>query len=306
MQFDVTILGINGAIPAYNRHPSAQVVTYNGQNFLVDCGEGTQLQMNRYGIKRGKLDNIFISHLHGDHYFGLIGLISSFHLNYRTAPLHIYGPQGLDEIINAHLKWSQTLLRYEIYFHPLSANKPKVIFEDDLLSVETILLKHRLPTTGFLFREKGGRRNMRRDKIQEYNLQVDDILRIKDGGDYVTPDGKTILNSELTSAPRPPRSYAYCCDTLYNEDMLEQIRGVDLLYHDSTFAEEHKERAEETMHTTAKNAGVIAEKANANQLLLGHFSARYENLEVLLNEAKSVFPNTKLAAEGETFPVGLD
>ncbi len=304
MQFEVTILGSNGAIPAYNRHPSAQIVTYNGHNFLIDCGEGTQLQMNRYAIKRGKLDNLFISHLHGDHYFGLIGLISSFNLNYRTAPLNIYGPQGLDEIINAHLKWGQTMLRYEIFFHPVRADEPRKIYEDDFLTVETIILKHRLPTTGFLFREKPNLPNMRRDKIQEYNLTREDILSIKDGGDYVTPDGKVIPNSELTLAPRAARSYAYCCDTVYNEDILPQIMNVDLLYHDSTFITEQLERAVETMHTTSKQSAELAVKANVKQLLLGHFSARYEDLTLLLNEAKPVFDNSVLAIEGSVFPIG--
>lgn len=304
MQFEVTILGSNGAIPAYNRHPSAQIVTYNGHNFLIDCGEGTQLQMNRYAIKRGKLDHLFISHLHGDHYFGLIGLISSFNLNYRTAPLNIYGPKGLDEIINAHLKWGQTMLRFEIFFHPVPNDIPRKIYEDDFLTVETIILKHRLPTTGFLFREKPNMPNMRRDKILEYNLTREDILSIKEGKNYITPEGVEIPNSELTFAPRPARSYAYCCDTVYNEDILSQIMNIDLLYHDSTFITEQLDRAIETMHTTSKQSAELAAKANVKQLLLGHFSARYEDLNLLLNEAKPVFENSVLAIEGSVFPVG--
>lgn len=303
MQFDVTILGSNGAIPAYNRHPSAQIVSHNGNCFLIDCGEGTQLQMNQYGIKRGKLDNIFISHLHGDHYFGLIGLISSFNLNYRTNPLYIYGPVGLDEIINAHLKWGQTQLRYEIYFHPVLADKPRVIFDSDYLSVETIVLKHRLPTTGFLFKEKPGLRNMRREKIQEYHLEVDDIISIKQGNDFITNDGRIIPNTELTTEPRESRSYAYCCDTVYTEDFIHQIAGINMLYHDSTFSNEHLERAVETMHTTAKQCAQLAAKAGVRHLLLGHFSARYEDLNTLLAEALPQFGNTSLAIEGSVFQI---
>lgn len=303
MQFEVTILGCNGAIPAFNRHPSAQVVNFNGSSFLIDCGEGTQLQMNRYNIKRGRLDNIFISHLHGDHYFGLIGLITSFNLNYRTHPLHIYGPKGLGEIIDTHLKWSQTQLRYEIFFHPLSADVPRLIYEDEHLEIETIILKHRLPTTGFLFREKRGQLNIKREKIQEYNISVEDILKIKNGENLILANGTIVPNAELTHSPKPARSFAYCADTVYLEDILPQIAGVDLLYHEATFASEHEARAAETMHTTAKQAAIIAQKANAKQLMLGHFSARYEDLNLLLNEAKAEFANSILAIEGETFQI---
>jgi len=305
VQFEVTILGSNGAIPAYNRHPTAQVLTYNGNSFLIDCGEGTQLQMNRYNIKRGRLDNIFISHLHGDHYFGLMGLISSLNLNYRTHPLNIFGPEGLDEIINAHLKWGKTELRYKINFHQLSADIPVQVYEDEFLTVETIILQHRLPTTGFLFREKKGQLNIIREKIQEYRIEVKDIVKIKDGGDFILPDGKIIPNKELTHKPKPPRSYAYCSDTVYTETFLPQIASIDLLYHEGTFAHEHTARAAETMHSTAKQAAIIASKANVKQLLIGHFSARYEDLNILLSEAKTEFLNTSLAIEGETFQVGL-
>jgi ribonuclease Z len=304
VQFEVTILGSNGAVPAFDRHPSAQIVNFNGHSFLVDCGEATQFQMNRFNIKRGKLDHIFISHLHGDHYFGLLGLITSFHLNYRHHPLHIYGPRELGEIINLHLKCSQTMLRFEIYFHPLKADLPRLIYEDDHLEVETIILKHRLPTTGFLFREKRGLLNIKREKIQEYNISVEDILKIKNGEDLILADGTIVPNAELTHTPRPPRSFAYCADTVYNEDILSQIAGVDLLYHEATFIDEHKDRAVETMHSTARQAAIIAQKANVKELLIGHFSARYENLNLLLNEAKQEFDNTLIAVEGETFQVG--
>jgi len=305
VQFEITILGSNGAIPAYNRHPSAQVLNFHGSLFLLDCGEGTQLQMNRYNIKRGKMDHILISHLHGDHYFGLIGLITSFNLNYRTTPLHIYGPHGLREIIETHLHWSNTQLRYEIKFYPLSAEQSCTIYEDDQLEIETIILKHRLPTTGFLFKEKKAQLNIRKEKIQEYNIGLDDIVRIKAGEDLILPNGTVVPNTALTHSQKLPRSFAYCADTIYNEDILPQITGVDLLYHEATFTHEHAARAAETMHTTAQQAGTIAAKANVKQLMIGHFSARYEDLTVLLSEAKTVFENSFLAIEGETFQVGL-
>lgn len=305
MQFELTILGSNGAVPAYNRHPSAQVLNYNGNSFLIDSGEGTQFQMNRYNIKRGKLDHIFISHLHGDHYFGLVGIIASLNLNYREHPLHIYGPQGLEEIITAHLKWGSTQLRYPLYFHILTDDRPQVFFEDNFLSIETIILKHRLPTTGFLFKEKRAHKNIRKEKIEEYDIQVEDILKIKNGEDFVLENGAVIPNAELTYNAKQARSFAYCSDTIYNEAIITQIEGVDLLYHEGTFAKVHTERAAETMHSTAFQAATIAQKANVKQLLIGHFSARYEDLNILLSEAKEKFENTYLATEGSTFQVGL-
>ncbi|MCS6819051.1 MAG: ribonuclease Z [Chitinophagales bacterium] len=306
MQFEVTILGSNGAVPAYDRYPSCQVIHYDGKVYMVDCGEGAQFQMNRYNIKRGRLDNIFISHLHGDHFFGLMGLLTTFNLNGRTHPLHIYGPQGLGEIIDTQLKWSRTLLKYEVFYHPLKADVPRLIYEDEYLEVETIILKHRLPTTGFLFKEKKQTLNIRRDKIEQYNLSIETILKIKAGENLVLEDGTIIPNEELTYQRRAPRSYAYCADTQYNEEMLPQITGVDLLYHEATFTHDQLQRAEETMHCTAKQAAMIAEKANVKQLLIGHFSSRYEDLNVLLEEARQNFESTFLAIEGNTYPVGLN
>ncbi len=305
MQFEVTILGSNGAIPAFNRHPTSQVVTYNGSNYLIDCGEGTQLQMSKYAIKRGKLDHIFISHLHGDHYFGLIGLLTSFNLNYRTADLHLYGPTGLDEIMNVHFKYAETKLKYTIVFHELKADEPRIIFENRYFSVETIILKHRLPTTGFLFREKQPLRRIITEKIAEYGIPQLTIFDIKHGADFTTEDGRSIPNVELTREPNLPRSYAYCSDTIYHEAIIPQLNGIDLLYHESTFVDEHADRATETFHSTAKQAATIAKKAGAQKLLLGHFSARYEDLGMILNESRTVFSNSHLAIEGETFPVDI-
>jgi ribonuclease Z len=306
MQFDVTILGSNAAIPAYNRHPTSQVLNYNGNLFLIDCGEGTQFRMSEFGIKRGNLNNIFISHLHGDHYFGLVALLTSFNLNRREHPLFIYGPLGLEEIIQVHFKHSLTKLSYKIHFMPVFIDEPKVIYEDHALTVETIILTHRLPTTGFLFKEKKNLRKIIADKITEYNIPHHKINDIKRGEDFITETGKEISNTELTIDPPSPRSYAFCSDTVYIESFIEQIKDVSTLYHEATFIHEHEERAAETFHTTTKQAAKVAENANAGKLLIGHFSARYEDLNLLLNESKEVFPNTLLAEEGKTFAIGND
>lgn len=303
MQFDVTILGSNAAIPAYNRYPSSQVINHNSNLFLVDCGEGTQFRMNQFGIKRANLNHIFISHLHGDHFFGLVPLLTSFNLNWREHPLHLYGPPPLIEIIETHFKHSLTQLRYPLHFHPVTADEPRVIFEDDTLTVETIILTHRLPTTGFLFKEKPHPRKIIADKITEYNIPYQQINAIKKGGDFVTADGKTIPNAELTLDPAAPRSYAYCSDTVFTQSFIDQIKGVSMLYHEATFVDEHKERAAETFHTTTKQAAQVAQLAGANKLLIGHFSARYEDLSPLLTESREVFANTELAIEGTTFTI---
>lgn len=304
MQFDVTILGSNAAIPAFDRHPSSQIINYNGQHFLVDCGEGTQFRMNKFGIKRGRLDHIFISHLHGDHYYGLIGLLTSFNLNWREHDLHLYAAAPLEEIIAVHFKYSNTELRFKLHFHPLTDTKPEVIFESESLSVETIPLKHRIPTTGFLFREKKNLRKIISEKISEFNIPHHLINNIKRGDDFVTSDGIVIANEELTTAPLPPRSYAYCSDTLYTDTFLEQIKGINTLYHEATFIEEHASRAAETFHSTTRQAAQVAFRANAGKLLIGHFSARYEDLNFLLKESRDVFPLTYIAEEGKTFSIG--
>lgn len=303
MQFDVTILGSNAAIPAYNRHPSSQVVNYNGNIFLVDCGEGAQFRMNHFGIKRGRLDNIFISHLHGDHFFGLVPLLTSFNLNWREHPLNIYGPPGLKEIIDIHFKYANTTLRYEINFHPIEADTAKVVYEDNMITVETIILKHRLPTTGFLFREKPWRRKIISDKIREHGISHTVINDIKAGADYTKDDGTVVLNNELTLDPPPQRSYAYCSDTIYTESFVEQIKGINTLYHEATFINEHADRAAETYHSTGAQAAKVADAAGVGKLIVGHFSARYEDLSVLHEEAKTVFPETYLGEEGKVFEI---
>ncbi len=303
MHFEVTILGSNGAIPAHNRYPTSQFLNYNGQGFLLDCGEGTQLQMSKYNIKRGKLDHIFITHIHGDHFFGLMGILTSFNLNYREHPLHIYGYVGIEEIVRTYFKHAQTVLRYELIFHTVTDDRSRLVFENSAISVESIILKHRIPTTGFLFREKSGPRKILPEKLDQYQIPVQEISKIKMGADFVTADGMSIPNSELTHDPSPPRSYAFCTDTSYTETILDQIRGVDVLYHEATFLHEHRERAAETGHSTTREAATIALKANVGKLIVGHFSARYEDLSELLSECKDVFPDTELAIEGHLFSI---
>lgn len=303
MLFDLTILGCSGAIPAYNRHPSSHFLNYNGHGFLIDCGEGTQLQMAKFNIRRAKLDHIFISHMHGDHFFGLMGLISAFNLNYRETPLHIYGNQAIEEIVNAHFRATATTLKYEIHFHHVNADSPEIIFDSPYLSVETIPLIHRIPTTGFLFREKQGLRKILPEKIAENQIPVTELVKIKQGADYIDGSGTVIPNKILTADPDPPLSYAYCSDTIYNEKMAKQLKGVSVLYHEATFSHEHAFRAVETFHSTTREAATIAKLAGAGQLIIGHYSARYENLEVLLNEAREVFSETYLAEEGKNYVI---
>lgn len=303
MQFDVTILGSNGAIAAFDRFPSAQAIHYNGQVFLVDCGEGTQFRMNKFGIKRGRLDHIFISHLHGDHYYGLIGLLTSFNLNWREHPLHIYAPEGLEEIVKLQFKYSNTQLKFDIHFHTNYTSKSALIFEDKSIIVETLPLIHRIPTCGFLFREKKPPLNIVPEKIAEYNIPFQLINDIKSGADFTTTDGRIISNKMLTTPALPPRSYAYCSDTAYTEQFIEKISGIDLLYHEATFIHEHELRAAETFHTTTKQAASLAKKADVKRLIIGHFSARYENLQMLQDECREVFPETYLAIEGSTFRI---
>ena len=303
MHFEVTILGSNGAIPAHNRYPTSQFLNYNGQGFLLDCGEGTQLQMSKYNIKRGKLDHIFITHIHGDHFFGLMGILTSFNLNYRENPLHIYGYVGIEEIVRTYFKHAQTKIRYELIFHTVTDDVPRLIYENNGFTVESIILKHRIPTTGFLFREKSGPRKILPEKLEQYQIPIHEISAIKMGADFTTADGSLISNIELTHDPAPPRSYAFCTDTVYTESFLEQIQGVNVLYHEATFLHEHRERAAETMHSTTREAATIALKANVGKLIVGHFSARYEDLSPLLSECKDIFPDTELAIEGHLFSI---
>lgn len=300
MTFSVSILGSGAAIPLTHRNPSAQVVNVHGKLFLFDCAEGTQVQLRRDHIKLQKIEHIFISHLHGDHYFGLMGLITTLHLLGREKDLHIYAYHQLEEIIKMHLHASQTVLRYPLHFHAIDPEKNEVILETRTLSVSTIPMKHNFPTCGFLIAEKQGKPNIRKDFVDGNKLNIRDYARIKNGEDYIDAEGKVYANSDITTSPRFSRSYAYCTDTAYNEDVVPIIKNVTLLYHEATFMDDRKVDAEAKFHATAGQAATIAKLAGAGKLIIGHFSARYKVLDELLSEAQAIFPNTILGKDGET------
>jgi len=304
MKFEVTILGSSSATPIFNRNPTSQALNVNERVYLIDCAEGTQQQMLHFGVKASRIDYVFISHLHGDHYLGLVGLLSSLHLNGRTKSLKIFAPVHLKEIINLQLKYSETVLQYEITYVDTNPHKAEVILDNQDVIVETIPLDHRIDCTGFLFTEKKRNRKLIKEKIDELDIPVEYFTALKKGADYTAPNGTVYKNDTLTLAPDEPRTYAFCSDTLYNEQYFEQISNATLLYHESTFLNDMLERAQSTYHTTALQAGQVALKTNAQKLLLGHFSARYKTLNELLEEAQTVFPNTELAVEGRTFVIG--
>lgn len=304
MTFSVTILGSNSAIPAHGRHPSAQVVSIRDKHYLVDCGEGTQMRFNEYGIKWMKINHIFITHLHGDHYFGLIGLISTYHLLKRNRPLDLYGPADLMDIIQAQLKSGQTTLCYELHFHPLDPRGGELIYENEDITVETVELKHRIACTGFIFREKQRDRKIIREKLKEYNIPLDLVPEIKKGKDILDEKtGERILNNEITTDPPRARSYAYCCDTAFFPEIASKIAGVDLLYHDSTFDAAGAQRAADTFHSTTQQAAEMARLSGAKRLMIGHYSSKYDDLTPLLLEAQEVFPESILAIEGKTVEI---
>jgi len=297
----VKILGSNSAAPAHRRHHTSQLVNIEGQYYLVDCGEATQLQLKRYKIRAQRIKTIFISHLHGDHYLGLMGLLSTMHLMGRKTPLTLYGPKGLSEIITLQLKYSETVFNYPLTFHEVDATTSKVIHEDDFVTVISIPLNHRIPCSGFLFEEKKKKRRVVRASLPE-DISIRNIVRLKNGEDAIDEDGNVIFQNNLvTKPPRKSFSYAFCSDTKYDESIVPIIKDVDMLYHEATFLDEHMDRASNTYHSTAKEAATIALKANAGRLLLGHFSVRYKELEPIAEEARTVFPESRLALEGEDF-----
>ena len=300
--FQVTILGNGSAVPTAFQNPSAQILQYGHRRFLIDCAEGTQIQMLKYQVSRKSLSHIFISHLHGDHYFGLIGLISTLHLYGREQPLHIFGPKPLEEIVHMQLKYSDTRLKYPLLFHTL--RDAELIYEDSMLEIKCFPLNHRVPTWGFVFREKEKERNLRKDFVARYAPGVEQMHRIKQGGDFVLPDGNIIKNKEITTDPSLPRSYAYCSDTAYDPKIISFIRSVDMLYHEATFDDALVDVAAEKFHSTARQAAQIAKEASVGKLLLGHFSARFSDVSHLLEEAREVFENTLLSIQGETYVVG--
>jgi ribonuclease Z len=301
--FELTILGCSSATPTSERFPTAQVLQVAGRFFLIDCGEGTQMQIRRYSLRFQKINHIFISHLHGDHYFGLMGLISSMHLLGRKHELKIYSQAELKEIVELQFKYSYTQLNYPISWRSLSYDSSQVLYEDEKLTVETIILNHRIPTCGFLFREKPSPRKLIKEKLEMYKVSIEAMHHLKNGEDYITTEGKVIPNKELTEDAPRPRSYAYCSDTRYREAIVDQIKGVDLLYHEATFLHDRLERAKETYHSTAKEAATIAKMAGVKQLVLGHYSARYIDLQPFLDEARAVFANTLLGREGEVYSI---
>lgn len=297
----ITILGCYAATPRTITNPTSQLLEIKNQMFLIDCGEGTQVQLRKHKIKFSRINHIFISHLHGDHFYGLIGLISTFTLLNRVNDLHIYGPKGCKEIILLQLRLGNSYTGYNLYFHELESNETQVVFEDKKVRVSTIPLQHRVYTNGYLFQEKNTERKLNIGKIEEYNIDVAYYQKIKYGGDISLENGHTISNSELTFDPPPAKSYAFCSDTLYTETIIPIINQVDVLYHESTFLESEALLAEKTMHTTAKQAATIANKAQVKNLILGHYSTRYPSIEAFKTEAQSIFPNVYLADDGVSF-----
>lgn len=296
--FSVSILGSSSATPTTSRNPSAQLINIHERLILIDCGEGTQVQLRWKKIRFHRIQRIFISHLHGDHFFGLIGLISTMHLLGRKEPLHIYGPEPLKDILDMQLQVSDTELVYPLVFIPVPDDRFCLLFENDSYTVSSFPLDHRIPTTGFLIKEKQLPPRLNKEVIERENIPVDFFKEIRFGHDFIRPDGSAVKNEELLRPPPPMRSFAYCSDTRYTETIIPYINGVDLLYHESTFLHELKDAAHEKYHSTSLEAAMIAKKADAGQLVLGHYSARYNELDALLKEARKVFPNSILGQDG--------
>jgi ribonuclease Z len=297
----VTILGNNSAVPAFDRHPTSQVVTLDGHNYLVDCGEGTQIQMINYKIRRGKISHIFISHLHGDHYYGLVGLINSFNLLGHQQELHVFGPSPLQEIIEMQLRVADTRLCFPLHFHTISGQATLV--DDDKIEIKCFPTQHRIECYGFSFREKRKPRRLIIDSVKENSIPLRFYENLRNGEDFITSAGEVIRNEWVTEEAPKGKTYAYCADTKYTETILEHIKGADLVYHESTYLDNLRERADERFHSTSKQAALIAQKAEVKKLLLGHFSSKYDTLEEFEQEAREVFENTELALEGVTYRV---
>ncbi len=301
--FKVHILGCGSALPTLRHSASSQIVEIREKMFMIDCGEGTQMQLRRSRIRFTKISTVFISHLHGDHCFGLIGLISTFGLLGRTSPLHIYAPSEYKRMLDVELDMFCNQLGYEVFFHAVDTTVNKIIYEDKSLTVTSIPLDHRMPCCGFLFSEKPTSRHIIGDMMKIYEVPISQRNNIKNGADWITPDGEVIKNELLTKPADCARSYAYCSDTKYLPNLHEYIQNVNLLYHESTYSEEHKLLAAKYSHSTARQAAEVARDANAGRLMLGHYSSRYESEDILLNEAKEVFTNTILSKEMDTIDV---
>jgi ribonuclease Z len=297
----LTILGCYSATPRALNNTTSQVLEINNHMFLIDCGEGTQVQLRKHKIKFNRIKHIFISHLHGDHFFGLAGLISTFRLLTREADLHIYGPKGIKEVITLQMKLADSWTNYKLIFHELTSNDSELIFEDEEVEVFTIPLNHRIYTNGFLFKEKEGNRKLDINLVEEANINIAYYRKLAQGFDVVNEDGILINNETVTKPATKPKSYAFCSDTMYKEDIVPIIKNVNVLYHESTFLEKHAHLGPKTKHSTAKEAATIAKKANADILLLGHYSTRYEDLNAFKEEAEEVFNNVELCEDGKVF-----
>lgn len=301
--FDLLILGSSSAAPTTKRNPSAQLLNVAERFFLIDCGEATQIQLRKYKTKFQKIDHIFISHLHGDHFLGLPGFLASMHLLGRKQELNIYAPKELKGIIDLLNSVSETRMNYEIKWHFTKDDGLNLLFEDDKVQVHSFPMKHRIFCTGFLIKEKPLLRKIDKDKLDKNKISTAEINNLRHGLDVINEDGKKIKNKEVTIDPEEPRSYAYCSDTIYDEDLVKYLKGVDLLYHESTFLNDKAKRASETFHSTAEQAAKIAKAAKVKQLLLGHYSARYGDLEPFIQEASPFFKNVMLASEGKKFKI---
>ena len=299
----LNILGCHSATPLENAHTTSQVLEVKDQLFLIDCGEGTQIQLRQQKIKFSRIKHIFISHLHGDHFYGLVGLVSTFRLLGRTADLHIYGPKGIKKVLTLQLKLANSWTDYNLFFHELEKKESELIFEDDSLKIQTIPLDHRVYTNGFLFEEKPGLRRLDKEKIKNYNIPHYDFQNLKLGKDLVLEDGTVLKNETVTLDPNPIKRYAFCSDTAYNESIAPLIEEVDLLYHEATFLNAHENLAEKTKHSTAEQAAKIAQLARVNRLVLGHFSSRYREKNNFIAEASPFFDAVELAADGKIFDI---
>lgn len=297
----LTILGCYAATPRTLSNPTSQVLEIKNKVFLIDCAEGTQVQLRKSKVKFSKISHIFISHLHGDHFYGLIGLISTFMLLNREHDLHVFGPKGIKEIILLQLRASGSFTGYNLYFHELESKESETIYEDEKVIVKTIPLNHRVYTNGFLFQEKNIERKLNIEAVEEYQIDKIYFNKIKYGGDITLDDGRIIPNSELSFDPQVAKSYAYCSDTMYDERIIPIIENTDYLYHESTFLETEAHLSERTMHSTAKQAATIALKANVKNLILGHYSTRYGNIDLFKEQAETIFPNVHLADDGKEF-----